>query len=205
MKHNYFPIVLLLLIGTFSCKKSDVEKQCYKDFSGFSIITDTNLIFPFGTENFWIYDDSLKRDSDSSIKLVTNNFLFTARKLYQIENDYYNIEFNQWKSPMTLKNDTIFFSQISTDINNSACYEHKPFLFKTETMSFLNEEKTIMLYPEKGIINTKLGPIEYSYIYYFMPSEKYYINPKIGIIREEILSITGEIIRSKTLNNYYIK
>lgn len=205
MKHNNFRLVIFISLIICSCAKKPMDKQCYVDFTGFSLSTDTNLVFPFGTENFWIYDDSLKRDNDTAIRLITDKFLFKSTKLYQIENDFYSIEFNQWKSFMTLKNDTIYFSQRLTDVNALNCYEHHAFLFETDRPTYLNDDKTVQLYPQNGIINTKLGQITYNYIYYAMPSVKNFINTKIGIVREEVFSSSGEIIRSKTLNNYYIK
>lgn len=205
--NNRILLLILIVIVFYGCTRSNTPqpRKCYQDVTGFDLLTDTNLVFPLGTRNFWIYDDSLRRNEDSTIELINNNFLITARKLYRIDDQHSSIIFNQYLPQLTLINDTIYTTILAEQVNDSECFDYKPFLFRTATVAYLNPEKTILLYPASGTISTRLGNLQYHYIYENQGSLKYFLNTQLGIVRIEVKSVTGKLVRSKTLNNYYIE
>jgi hypothetical protein len=207
MRTNYIILTAVLFFVFTNCKKEKKEpinRNCKEvEWTGSFISTDTNCILPLGSDNFWMYDDSVRIQNDSFLTFQTKNWMLNIQKFYTINNNN-SYKFNQWLGQLTTRNDTVFTTEYVTNLSETECYKYRPLLMKVKEKSYLNLDKTEIIYPESGSIQTNMGIIPYNYVYENGGALKYFINHKIGIIRIEII-VDNKIKRSKTLNNYKIK
>jgi len=158
------------------------------------------MIFPLGTRNFWIYDDSLF--SSNTHSLIDSNYLLTSKSVTLIDKAHYAISFDQFINTLTIINDTLYKVDFNSKYGEN-CVSYSPFLFRADTLVEIDKNQGIVLYPASGSIPTKIGQIPYDYIYEYSSSYKYYIHNHLGIIRMEQFA-DGQLRRSKTLNNYIL-
>lgn len=205
MKLRFIILTLFVLFLFTKCTKDkSIERNCNEiEWTGFFSPTDTNCLIPLGTDNFWIYDDSVRIANDAFLTFQTNNYILKIQK-FSVVGGNKSYKFNQWFGQLTTRNDTVFTTEFIADLSEPECYKLRPFFMKVTQQTYLNPDRTISIYPKTGYIQTKIGNLSYNFVYDEGGALKYYINDKIGVIRIEIL-VDNKIKRCQTLNNYKLK
>lgn len=198
---------LFCVLMLTTCRKQSEEvatRTCNEtELTGLFSKTDTNLLLPLGSDNFWIYDDSVRVSNDTLLTLKSTNFLLHIQKYFLIDNQK-SYRFNQLLGQLTTRNDTIFTTEYLPDLAEPTCYRYRPRLMRVSQRTYLNADNTEELFPENGWIQTKMGSLPYQFVYNNANALKYYINDQIGIIRIEFIT-DHKLKRSLTLNNYALK
>lgn len=185
-----------------ACKddsESDLEIACsYKELPTATAI-NSNALIPLHRENFWVYSDSLW---ENGVFQSEKSTLLTIEKVYELDG-LKSIQFSSILPQLTLKNDTLFSTQLTPAQNSPNCYQllYPMFFETTDTVQVDRMPSRKFVFKSTAAIQTTVGTFSDNIILKEEEVFEIATNKQVGIVKISFFAFnsTNQKIKRRTL------